>query len=148
MCPNNRGLAVLLAMFLAGAAYAQSQPVGYVKTVQGDAKVVTAGQAVAAQSGTPVFEGSMLRTGPKGSLGVTFRDETLMSFGPNTELTVESYLYAPSEGKLKLGARMGKGTLNYVSGVIAKLKPEAVTVATPTGTIGVRGTQFLLKVEE
>jgi hypothetical protein len=35
-----------------------------------------------------------------------------------------------------------------VSGVIAKLKPEAVTVKTPTGIIGVRGTQFVALVED
>ena len=71
-----------------------------------------------------------------------------MSFGPNTQLTVDEYLYEPGKGELKLSARMGKGTLNYVSGVIAKLQPDAVTVKTPNGMIGVRGTQFLLKVAE
>jgi hypothetical protein len=71
-----------------------------------------------------------------------------MSIGPNTELTVDEYLYAPSKGKLKLGATMAKGTLAYLSGAIAKIKPDAVTVKTPTGTIGVRGTHFVLKVED
>ena len=70
------------------------------------------------------------------------------TFGPDTELTVDEYLYAPSQGKLKLGSKLTKGTMNYVSGVIAKLQPDAVSVRTPTGTIGVRGTQFLLMVEE
>jgi hypothetical protein len=49
---------------------------------------------------------------------------------------------------LKLSTRLSRGSLNYVSGVIAKLKPTAVTVKTPTGIIGVRGTQFVAKVEE
>jgi len=49
---------------------------------------------------------------------------------------------------LKLGATMAKGTLAYLSGAIAKIKPDAVSVKTPTGTIGVRGTHFVLKVEE
>jgi hypothetical protein len=71
-----------------------------------------------------------------------------MSFGPDTELTVDEYLYAPTQGKLKLAATLGKGSLNYVSGVIAKLQPDAVIVKTPTGTIGVRGTQFAVKVED
>jgi hypothetical protein len=38
--------------------------------------------------------------------------------------------------------------MNYVSGVIAKLQPDAVSVTTPTGTIGVRGTNFVVRVEE
>jgi len=132
-----------------GIALAQGMaPVGYVKNVTGVATVTTDGKVVEARPGTPLHQGSALKTAAQSSMGVMFKDNTMMSFGPSTELTVEDYLYEPSEGKLKLGARMGKGTLNYVSGVIAKLQPEAVTVKTPTGMIGVRGTQFLLKVSE
>ncbi|WP_066269556.1 FecR family protein [Hydrogenophaga palleronii] len=134
-----------------GLALAQQhtdKPVGYVKNVKGTASVTTLGKQVPAEPGTPLHQGSELRTDADSSMGVVFKDNTLMSFGPSTVLTVDEYLYEPAEGKLKLGARMGKGTLNYVSGVIAKLQPEAVTVKTPTGMIGVRGTQFLLKVDE
>jgi hypothetical protein len=140
------GTALLAAMSTLGAA--QAEPIGFVKTAKGNATVVTAGQSVKAQPGTPIQQGSVLKTASQSSLGVTFKDNTVMSFGPDTELTVDEYLYAPAQGKLKLGTKMSKGTLNYVSGVIAKLQPDAVTVATPTGTIGVRGTQFLLKVEQ
>lgn len=127
---------------------AQTTPIGYVKTVSGDATVTTAGNTFKAAPGTPLQQGSVLRTSAKSSLGVTFQDNTLMSFGPDTEVAVDEYLYQPSQGKLKLGTRVSKGTLNYVSGVIAKLDPAAVSVKTPTGIIGVRGTEFALKVEE
>ena len=133
----------------AGLATAQENAaVGYVKTVKGTATVTTNGQVVTAQPGTALHLGSALQTEAQSSMGVTFKDNTLMSFGPNTHLTVDEYLYEPGKGELKLSARMGKGTLNYVSGVIAKLQPDAVTVKTPNGMIGVRGTQFLLKVAE
>ena len=69
-----------------------------------------------------------------------------MSFGPDTQMTVDEYLYAPEQGKLKLSTNFSKGTLNYVSGLIAKIQPNAVSVKTPGGTIGVRGTQFFAKV--
>ena len=145
--------ALLSGLILMGAsswATAQTtpEPVGYVKTVTGEAFVVTASQSVKAQPGTAVMQGSLLKTAKASSLGVTFKDNTLMSFGPDTEMTVDEYLYAPADGNLKLSTKLTKGTLNYVSGVIAKLKPSAVSVATPTGIIGVRGTQFVAKVEE
>lgn len=138
---------LLLGLSLSMAAVADDAPIGYVKNTTGEAYVITGGTRTPARAGTPVFEGSQLKTGAKSSLGVTFKDETVMSFGPDTELTVDQYLYAPSQGKLKLGTKLAKGSMNYVSGVIAKLQPDAVSVATPTGTIGVRGTQFLVKVE-
>lgn len=129
-------------------ASAQNDVIGFVKTAQGEASVVTAGAIVKAQPGTPFHLGSLLKTGKEGSLGVTFKDNTIMSFGPDTEVTVDEYLYAPAQGKLKLVASLVKGTLHYISGVIAKLRPEAVSVITPTGIIGVRGTRFLAKAEE
>ena len=122
--------------------------VGYVKTVTGVAWVTTGAQRVRAEPGVAVLLGSQLKTEPQASLGVTFKDNTVMSFGPDTELTVDEFVYAPAQGQLALGARLAKGTLNYVSGVIAKLKPDAVTLKTPTGIIGVRGTHFVALVEE
>lgn len=128
-------------------AMAEEAAIGYVKTVKGDAYVISGGQQAKAEVGSPVVAGSKLKTGGNGSMGVTFKDNTVMSIGPNTEMTVDEYVYAPGKGKLKLGATMAKGTLAYLSGAIAKIKPDAVTVKTPTGTIGVRGTHFVLKVE-
>lgn len=139
---------LILAMLFSMAVQADDAPIGLVKNVSGEATVSTAGKQIKAEPGTPVFKGSVLKTGAKGSMGVTFKDETVMSFGPNTELSVDEYLYAPAQGKLKLGSKLTKGSLNYVSGVIAKLQPDAVTVGTPTGTIGVRGTQFVVLVNE
>lgn len=138
----------LLLVLVSFAASAESVPVGNVKTASGSASVMTGGNSVAAVPGTPIYQGSTLRTDADSSLGVTFNDETLMSFGPNTTLVVDTYLYAPTQGKLKLSAKLTRGSLNYVSGVIAKLQPDAVSVETPNGIIGVRGTQFLVRVEE
>jgi len=142
-----RIMILALSLALSGAAWADETPIGYVKNVTGEASVTTANNQRRAEVGTPIHQGSVLRTGAHSSMGVTFKDETLMSFGPDTELTVDEYLYAPAQGKLKLGSRLVKGTLNYVSGVIARLRPEAVSVDTPTGTIGVRGTQFVARIE-
>lgn len=133
-------------LWIALPTQAAEAVIGYVKTVKGDALVINGDQQVKATVGTPIVSGNKLKTGPNASLGVTFKDNTVMSFGPDTELTVDEYLYAPNKGKLRLGATMAKGTLAYLSGAIAKIKPDAVSVKTPTGTIGVRGTHFVLKV--
>lgn len=139
--------AALLACAANGAA-ALEGPIGYVKTASGDAQVVDGGKPVKAQPGTPLQTGSLLKTGKAASMGVTLKDNTILSIGPDTEVSVDEYLYAPSRGELKLGASMGKGSLHYASGVIAKLKPEAVALKTPSGIIGVRGTRFVVKVVE
>jgi hypothetical protein len=39
-----------------------------------------------------------------------------------------------------------KGTLRMVSGLLVKANPEQVRLKTPTATIGVRGTDFIVDV--
>lgn len=136
-----------LSFLSAFGAFADDGIIGYVKTVSGTATVAIAGVATQAVPGTPIRMNNTLRTGADGAMGVTFKDNTVMSFGPGTEITVDDYLYAPSKNDLKLSARITKGTLEYISGVIAKLKPQAVSIKTPSGTIGVRGTHFMVKVD-
>lgn len=139
---------LMCVLLLTPGVWADERPIGYIKNVTGEASVTTGDKKIKAEVGTAIYQGSMLQTGAKSSMGVTFKDETMMSFGPDTEFTVDEYAYAPAQNKLKLGSRMFKGSMNYVSGVISKLAPNAVTVNTPSGTIGVRGTQFVVKVEE
>ena len=138
----------VVLLLLSTATWAANEPIGFIKNLQGEAWVTSAGQRIKAQIGTPIYQGSLLQTGAQSSMGVTFKDETIMSFGANTELSVDEYLYAPAQNKLKLAARISKGSLNYLSGVIAKLQPDAVSVGTPSGTIGIRGTHFAVKVED
>ncbi len=139
----------LVLASLAGLAAAQPDPnaIGTVKTATGQAFIDVSGRRVPAVVGMPVYLGTTLVTVQAGTLGVTFRDETVMSIGPDTQLTLDQYVFAPREGRLGLGASLLRGTLNYVSGQIAKLRPDAVNVNTPTGMIGVRGTQFVVRVD-
>lgn len=147
-----RTLATILtaswALCAAPLAVAADAPVGYVKNVTGDVLVIDGATTTRAAPGTPVSAGSTLKTAAESAVGLSLRDNTLISLGPNTEFSLREYAYEPAEGKLALATKLARGTLNYVSGVIAKLRPEAVSVETPTGTLGVRGTQFVAKVAE
>jgi len=146
---KKQGLPLVLAVLLAGhAAWADEHIIGYVKTVQGDAVLLHAGQRVKAEPGLALQAGTLLQTGNQASLGVTLKDNTLLSIGPNTELALDAFLFAPAQEQFKLDANLLKGSLNYVSGIIAKLKPQAIQVRTPTGNIGVRGTHFVAAVQK
>jgi hypothetical protein len=132
---------------LTGQALAEDAVIGFVKIAEGDASIIDGQINTLAKAGMPIHLGSKIKTGSNGQLGATFKDNTVMSFGPDTEVVIDEYLFAPADGSLKLSVNMLKGTLQYISGVIAKLKPEAVSVKTPAGIIGVRGTRFLAKTE-
>jgi len=137
----------LLTLACRGISLAGEAPIGVVKNVEGTAFIVRNGSSQAAMPGHPVFLNDIFKTGTSGALGVTFNDDTRISIGPDTEYVVDEYVYQPREMALSFVSRITRGTLQYISGTIAKIAPESVSVKTPTGTIGIRGTRFLLKVE-
>jgi len=121
---------------------------GSIKNVKGTAAIVRDSKPIAVTLGTRVYRNDTLKTGADGSLAMVFRDDTLLSIGPDSELVVNEFLYSPAEGKLSLVARMLKGTAAFVSGIIGKLAPESVRFETPVATIGLRGTRFAVRIEE
>lgn len=136
-----------LALLAGAGAFAQT-PAGIVKSLTGEASIVSGGVARPAAVGAVLAIGDTVRTGANGSLGLTLRDNTLLSFGPSTSFALEEFLFAPAQGQLQLVGRIATGSLHYVSGAVARLKPQAVQIKTPTGIIGVRGTRFVAVVEE
>lgn len=82
-----------------------------------------------------------------GSAGVILKDNTQFSMGPDTEIVLGEFLFAPREGKLGLRTRMLKATTTYQSGKIGKLAPDNVELETPWATLGIRGTYFMVQVE-
>jgi hypothetical protein len=140
---------VLAVLWAAGPAQAQPPgllPVGRIKHVEGSAFIVRGGQPLPATVGADVAEADFLRTGPDGTVAVILKDETRVSIGPNTELGLTQFAYAPAEGRLAMVLRLLHGAMSYVSGRIAKLNPDAVRLETPSSVIGVRGTHALVKV--
>jgi hypothetical protein len=78
---------------------------------------------------------------------VVFNDDTLLSLGPGSVLVIDEFVFAPNQGKFSIVIRMLKGTAAYLSGLISKLAPESAHFETPSASIGIRGTKFVVKVE-
>lgn len=140
--------ALALAVLSVDLAAQPSAPrAGRVKVATGAATILRAGQVVAAAAGTEVFEADVLRTGADGRLAVMLTDESRLTLGPSSELALTRFVYAPQAQQLGLAVRLARGVCSYVSGLIAKLAPEAVRLQTPTSIIGVRGTHVLIKAD-
>ncbi len=124
-----------------------SPVIGTVQKVNGEATVVRQGQTIIAKIGSEIWENDTLRTGPDGSIGVVFDDDTLLSLGPSSLLVIDEFVFAPNQGKFSIVIRMLKGTAAYLSGLISKLAPESAHFETPSASIGIRGTKFVVKVQ-
>jgi hypothetical protein len=139
-------LAALLVSFATANVASAADTIGYVKTVSGSATIVRGGVAQKVAVGAPLYEDDTLKTGEESSLGVTMKDGTTLSAGPETEILLDQYAYQPKQQQLGFVARVSQGTLDFVSGMLGKLAPESVAIETPTGTIGMRGTHFVVRV--
>ena len=147
---NSRSWVVVCTLVCAVATpvIAQERPVaGRIKVSTGSAFVVRDGAQTPAQVGQIVFEADGLRTGSDGKVGVTLNDDTRLSLGPNSELKLERFTYAPAESGFGLVLRFVRGVSTYVSGRIAKLAPDSVRLETPAAIIGVRGTTLAISVQ-
>jgi hypothetical protein len=123
--------------------------VGTIKTtVAGAASIERAQKVLPAKIGDNIIEGDKLRTGTGGSLGAVLKDDSFISIGPNSEIIISEFRFAPAEGKLSVITRMIKGTAAYLSGIIAKISPQSVRFETPVASVGVRGTKFLVQVDD
>lgn len=130
-----------------GAPAAAEDLVGLVKTVEGGATVTRGAETLDATPGMELRQGDVLRTDGSGYVGLVFTDDTRLSLGPESEMTIDRYAFAPLEEDLSFIVRLARGTLSFLSGQIAKLAPEAVQLVLPAATIGVRGTHVLVEVD-
>jgi hypothetical protein len=142
------GIMISLALLFPVYAFASENPVAMIKTSTGSGSIIRNGAPIAAQKGAELYQRDSLKTGGDGSISVVFKDDTLVSIGPNSELAINEFHYSPAEGKLSFITRLLKGTSAYVSGIIGKLSPQSVRFETPVANIGIRGTKFAVKLEE
>jgi hypothetical protein len=110
--------------------------------------VVRAGTPRPAKVGQVVFEADTLKTGPDGRLGLTLKDDTRLSLGPDSEIRLDRFAYAPAQGNLAFVLKVVRGVAAYVSGRIAKLAPDAVRLEAPTAIVGVRGTTLVIRASQ
>ncbi len=132
-------------------AHAQVQDyvqAGIVKVVSGNVQLLRRDQPSAARVGDRVFSGDRVVTAEGGAIGITLRDDTLLSLGPKSNFLLEQYNFDTSSGEGNVAVRVVKGTLRYVTGLIGKHAPERQQVLTPTATIGIRGTDFIVEVAD
>lgn len=140
-------LLLLLGLIITAPARGQEATIGFIKSLNGHATVTHGQSTYAASLGDPIREGDMLRTFWDGGLGVTFKDNTRISMGPSSRVTIPRFVFEPDKQRYDFVLRLIAGTMQYLSGLTAKLSPDSMKIETSTATIGVRGTRFLARAE-
>lgn len=142
-----RPASLACALLLAAGAAEAGEPAGQIKRMQGEVTVVRNQQVIVATPGFEVEAKDRLRTGKDGSVGMTTTDNSLISLGPNSQLVIDQYAFNQQSQDGNIAVRFLKGSFAVISGLLAKAQPAKAKFATPTATIGIRGTEFVVKIE-
>lgn len=143
-----RHIVAVAILALAVAVPAQANDVGEIKVAKGAVHVERDGKTLPAAAGMAIRQSDTLVTGADGSAGVTFSDNSMLSTGPNSVLVVDHYTFDSTTHAGKFDASLKKGSLAVVSGKIVKQTPGAMRVRTPAAIMGVRGTDFVVQVDD
>jgi hypothetical protein len=137
-------------------AFAQSGPpqapslqaeIGKILNVQGavtiERSALVAVQASFAGRNAPkpgdfVYRGDVVQTGADGKVDLVFSDGTAFNVLKNARIELNEFVYDPSSTTNTASLSVTKGTLTFVAGQIAK--SGSMTLKTPVGTMGIRGT--------
>lgn len=138
-----------LALFLAALMLASSvqAEIGSVTEFSGTAIIKRGKDTITVAKGTFVEMNDKVET-KNGKVKITFKDNTTVNVTESSALVIDDFVYDPKSGAGKLNLKAAAGTVRYASGNIAHNNPNAVNIKTPTAAIAVRGTDFVMAVNE
>lgn len=145
-------LLILVIGFIAIGSYAKNafgSVIGDVIMLEGNGVIdrKTTGESNQLEIDLDVFSYDTVKTG-NGKTAIEFIDQTRVDVTQHSKLIIDEFVYDPAAKTGKLSLKASLGTVRYASGQIAKNSMQNVVIKTPTATIGVRGTDFTMTVDE
>jgi hypothetical protein len=129
-------------------APAMAADIGLIKVSKGSVQIERGGARVPAAVGASLRPSDVIVTGADGSAGITFTDNSLVSVGPNSVFAIEKYSFDSTTHAGQFEGNLRQGRLAAVSGKMVKQSPESMKIRTPSAVMGVRGTEFVVQVDE
>ena len=124
-------------------------PIGRVTYVDGVAtSVLPGGIEVRLLPRDAVFQDSLIETDASGAVGIVLADDTTVTLSSNGRLLLDEFVYNPASNLGTSALTIIRGVLSTTTGRIGEAAPENVSVRTLVGTIGIRGTTFVVQVDD
>jgi len=130
-------------------AESESRVIGRIALLRGKASALDANdKSRVLSTGAAVYEQDQLQTGIKSFAVIAFNDKSRVTMSAATAFKIEEHHYKPEiADENNAFLRFIRGGLRLVTGAIGKLNRQSYRLATPTATIGIRGTGFDLVCE-
>jgi hypothetical protein len=123
-----------------------AEPIGNVATLSGSATVNRNNASTPLRLRDDIYQNDVLQTAANSALGVTFNDATTFDLSAEARIAVDFFAY--QDGGQQNGAlfNVARGTVAFVAAAVAKTGD--MRIATPTATLGIRGTTGLIEVPQ
>ena len=101
------------------------------------------GQFEVIATGDQIFLNDEIRTAENSRIQILLMDETTFSMGADSAIVVDEFIYDPASQTGTVSANIKKGVFRFISGRIAKKKPENMKVTAGNAVISIRGTEVI-----
>ena len=98
-------------------------------------------------NGSKIFYGDTIISEEQSNAQILFLDQTVLTLGEDTELTIDEFIYDPTSHDGSFVSNVKSGTVKFITGQISKKNPDNLEVKIPSGTLGARGTEFVVLSE-
>jgi len=127
-------------------AQAQDVDIGSISELKGNAQVVR-DKPYGAEIDFGILSYDKVETA-NGRMGITFIDETQIRLTENSKVLIDEFIFDPNPDKSKMALTFAKGTARFVTGKLNKVRKKNIKIRTSSATIGIRGTDFTITVDE
>ena len=142
---NFKNLISVLMIFMFTQSYGFSKEfIGVISAGIGD---ITNQKNEKLSTGSKIFYGDTIIVKEKSNAQILLLDETALTVGEKSELTIDDFVYDPETKVGKIVSSIKLGTVRIITGEISKQNPDNLNVKVPTGSIGARGTEFAVVTE-
>ena len=116
--------------------------IGTIDSLEGEVRIVSASGDRAAHAGSEINEGDTIKTGANAWALLAMSDGATITLRPQSQLRLDAYRYDPEGEAVKNSSVLSllRGAFRSVTGYIGRTNRDGYRVATPTATIGIRGT--------
>ena len=125
--------------------YKGPQSVGQVVKIQGKTFAISKNyKRRKLDIGNEVFVGDRIFTGVKGFIRLSMIDNAKIDLRCNSEMVIEDYQLLRGSNRSVL--HLIKGSVRKITGSIGKVADDIYEMRTPLATVGVRGTEYAIRV--
>ncbi len=98
-------------------------------------------------TGSKIYFGDTIVVKAQSNTQILLLDETALTVGEKSEITIDEFIYDPQSKVGKIVSNIKIGTVRIITGEISKKNPDNLEVYVPTGSVGARGTEFVVVTE-